>query len=93
MCVSLGRQCMASCYFLMKQFEDVNIYLNSVKAYMYVCSFSMGKQETNYVLAYIGITTMTSTTTMASPWPPRGTTKPQKKRSYSYTMYALCNRA
>ncbi len=30
-----GRQCMASCFFLMRQFEDVNIYLNSVKAYMY----------------------------------------------------------
>ena len=30
-----GRQCMASCFYLMKQFEDVNIYLNSVKAYMY----------------------------------------------------------
>lgn len=30
-----GRQCMASCYFLMRQFDDVNIYLNSVKAYMY----------------------------------------------------------
>jgi len=30
-----GRQCMASCYFLLKQFEDVNIYLNSIKAYMY----------------------------------------------------------
>ena len=30
-----GRQCMASCFFLMKNFEDVNIYLNSVKAYMY----------------------------------------------------------
>jgi intraflagellar transport protein 56 len=30
-----GRQCMAACFFLMKQFEDVNIYLNSVKAYMY----------------------------------------------------------
>jgi intraflagellar transport protein 56 len=30
-----GRQCMASCFFLMKQFEDVNIYLNSIKAYMY----------------------------------------------------------
>ena len=29
-----GRQCMASCFFLMKQFDDVNIYLNSVKAYM-----------------------------------------------------------
>jgi hypothetical protein len=26
-----GRQCMASCFFLLKQFEDVNIYLNSVK--------------------------------------------------------------
>ena len=30
-----GRQCMASCFFLMRQFDDVNIYLNSVKAYMY----------------------------------------------------------
>jgi len=30
-----GRQCMASCFFLLRQFEDVNIYLNSVKAYMY----------------------------------------------------------
>lgn len=30
-----GRQCMASCFFLLKQFEDVNIYLNSIKAYMY----------------------------------------------------------
>jgi intraflagellar transport protein 56 len=26
---------MASCFFLMKQFDDVNIYLNSIKAYMY----------------------------------------------------------
>lgn len=30
-----GRQCMASCFFLMKQFEDVLVYLNSVKAYSY----------------------------------------------------------
>ena len=30
-----GRQCMASCFFLMRQFDDVNIYLNSIKAYMY----------------------------------------------------------
>ncbi|RQM19966.1 hypothetical protein B5M09_002641 [Aphanomyces astaci] len=30
-----GRQCMASCFYLLKQFEDVNIYLNSVKQYMY----------------------------------------------------------
>mmetsp|Transcript_34371 Transcript_34371/g.108302 ORF Transcript_34371/g.108302 Transcript_34371/m.108302 type:complete len:573 (-) Transcript_34371:683-2401(-) len=30
-----GRQCMASCFFLLKQFDDVNIYLNSIKTYMY----------------------------------------------------------
>ena len=28
-----GRQCMASCFFLLKQFDDVLIYLNSIKAY------------------------------------------------------------
>ena len=26
---------MAACFFLMKQFDDVSIYLNSIKAYMY----------------------------------------------------------
>ena len=26
-----GRQCMASCFFLLKQFGDVLIYLNSIK--------------------------------------------------------------
>ena len=31
-----GRQCMASCFFLLKQFEDVNVYLSSIKSYMYV---------------------------------------------------------
>ncbi|XP_016373997.1 intraflagellar transport protein 56-like isoform X2 [Sinocyclocheilus rhinocerous] len=30
-----GRQSMASCFFLLKQFEDVLIYLNSVKSYFY----------------------------------------------------------
>ncbi|KAM6957077.1 intraflagellar transport protein 56-like [Aplochiton taeniatus] len=30
-----GRQCMASCFFLLRQFEDVLIYLNSVKNYFY----------------------------------------------------------
>ena len=29
-----GRQCMASCFFLLKQYEDVMVYLNSVKGYM-----------------------------------------------------------
>jgi intraflagellar transport protein 56 len=28
-----GRQCMASCFFLMRNFEDVCIYLNSVKVH------------------------------------------------------------
>ncbi|KAL0585020.1 hypothetical protein ABG067_005157 [Albugo candida] len=30
-----GRQCMASCFYLLQQFDDVNIYLNSIKQYMY----------------------------------------------------------
>ncbi|XP_076809034.1 intraflagellar transport protein 56-like [Clavelina lepadiformis] len=30
-----GRQCMASCFFLLKQFDDVLVYLNSVKSYFY----------------------------------------------------------
>ena len=29
-----GRQCMASCFYLVKQFEDVMIYLTSIKSYM-----------------------------------------------------------
>eukprot|EP00727_Mastigamoeba_balamuthi_P005840 m51a1_g1876 putative tetratricopeptide repeat protein 26 (579) ;mRNA; f:677870-679968 len=28
-----GRQCMASCFYLLRQFEDVLIYLNSIKSY------------------------------------------------------------
>jgi len=30
-----GRQCMASCFFLLKQYEDVLVYLKSVKTYFY----------------------------------------------------------
>jgi intraflagellar transport protein 56 len=30
-----GRQCMASCFFLLKQFDDVLIYLDSIKSYFY----------------------------------------------------------
>ena len=30
-----GRQCMASCFFLLKQYEDVLIYLNSIKSYFF----------------------------------------------------------
>ncbi|CAK0882255.1 unnamed protein product [Prorocentrum cordatum] len=28
-----GRQCMASCFFLLRQFEDVLVYLKSIKPY------------------------------------------------------------
>lgn len=28
-----GRQCMASCFFLLKQFDDVMVFLNSIKTY------------------------------------------------------------
>ncbi|XP_074602731.1 tetratricopeptide repeat domain 26 [Brevipalpus obovatus] len=30
-----GRQCMASCFFLMKQFDDVLLYLSSIKSYFH----------------------------------------------------------
>ncbi|KAJ3367176.1 Intraflagellar transport protein 56 [Allomyces arbusculus] len=30
-----GRQCMASCFFLLRHFDDVLIYLNSIKAYFF----------------------------------------------------------
>lgn len=29
-----GRQCMAQCFFLLKQFEDVNVYLKSIGPYL-----------------------------------------------------------
>lgn len=30
-----GRQCMASCFYLLRQFDDVLIYLDSIKSYFY----------------------------------------------------------
>ncbi|PNF26920.1 Intraflagellar transport protein 56 [Cryptotermes secundus] len=30
-----GRQCMASCFFLLRQFEDVLLYLSSIKSYFF----------------------------------------------------------
>jgi len=29
-----GRQCMASCFFLARQFEDVMVYFTSIKSFM-----------------------------------------------------------
>ncbi|XP_020853736.1 intraflagellar transport protein 56 isoform X4 [Phascolarctos cinereus] len=36
-----GRQCMASCFFLLRQFDDVLIYLNSVKVFLLIQSEKM----------------------------------------------------
>uniref|UniRef100_A0A8C7WFG8 Intraflagellar transport protein 56 n=1 Tax=Oncorhynchus mykiss TaxID=8022 RepID=A0A8C7WFG8_ONCMY len=41
-----GRQCMASCFFLLRQFEDVLIYLNSVKIFLLIQG---EKMKTDYV--------------------------------------------
>jgi intraflagellar transport protein 56 len=30
-----GRQCMSMCFFLLKQFDDVLLYLSSIKSYYY----------------------------------------------------------
>lgn len=38
-----GRQCMASCFFLLKQFEDVNIYLKSTKVRQGVATGQSGR--------------------------------------------------
>jgi len=44
-----GRQCMASCFFLLQQFEDSLTYLNSVKVlksiFIGVFGFSLGSIE------------------------------------------------
>ena len=40
-----GRQCMSSCFFLLKQFDDVLIYLNSIK----VCVFP-AQTELNWTI-------------------------------------------
>ena len=35
-----GRQCMASCFFILRQFADVNVYLASIKPYVFSNSVS-----------------------------------------------------
>ncbi|XP_015790866.1 intraflagellar transport protein 56-like [Tetranychus urticae] len=43
-----GRQCMASCFFLMKQFDDVLLYLSSIKSYFYsddAFNFNFGQAQ------------------------------------------------
>ncbi|KAG5455874.1 MAG: hypothetical protein BJ554DRAFT_4555 [Olpidium bornovanus] len=44
-----GRQCMASCFFLLKQFDDVLIYLNSIKGYFFnddIFNYNYGQAKT-----------------------------------------------
>ncbi|XP_015509305.1 intraflagellar transport protein 56 isoform X1 [Neodiprion lecontei] len=44
-----GRQCMASCFFLFRQFEEVLVYLHSIKSYYFnedVFNFNYGQAKT-----------------------------------------------
>ncbi|XP_012264902.1 intraflagellar transport protein 56 [Athalia rosae] len=44
-----GRQCMASCFFLYRQFEEVLVYLNSIKSYYFnedIFNFNYGQAKT-----------------------------------------------
>ncbi|XP_014893139.1 intraflagellar transport protein 56 isoform X1 [Poecilia latipinna] len=45
-----GRQCMASCFFLLRQFEDVLIYLNSIKSYFYNDTFNFNYAQAKAAL-------------------------------------------
>ena len=53
-----GRQCMAACFFLLKQFDDVLLYLNSIKSYYYnddTFNFNYGQAKAavgNYQVAF-----------------------------------------
>lgn len=48
-----GRQCMASCFFLLKQFDDVLLYLNSIKSYFYNDdTFNFNYAQVKYIFTY-----------------------------------------
>ena len=58
-----GRQCMAACFFLLKQFDDVLLYLNSIKSYYYnddTFNYNYGQAKAS-VGNYKGIVCMYST--------------------------------
>ena len=43
-----GRQCMASCFFILRQFDDVLVYLSSIEAYYpndpsFLYNYAIGK--------------------------------------------------
>jgi intraflagellar transport protein 56 len=47
-----GRQCMASCFFILKQFDDVMVYLKSIRPYYlnddnFNWNFGIASAETN----------------------------------------------
>ncbi|KAJ1517844.1 Intraflagellar transport protein 56 [Coelomomyces lativittatus] len=46
-----GRQCMASCFFLLRNFEDVLVYLNSIKTYF----FNDDSFNINYAQVKVGL--------------------------------------
>jgi intraflagellar transport protein 56 len=43
-----GRQCMASCFFLLRQFDDVLIYLNSIKAILLIQGYFYNDDNFNF---------------------------------------------
>ena len=56
-----GRQCMASCFFLLKQFEDVLIYLTSIKVWSSTflgAQFNVFICRVTFTMTTISITTM-----------------------------------
>lgn len=60
-----GRQCMASCFFLLRQFEDVNIYLKSIKVVAWPNSavLRLGYPSSRFVFTCrLTCTTMTTST-------------------------------
>ena len=91
-----GRQCMASCFFLRRQFEDVQIYLSSIKPYLYngaraasCCSATIATTDHSRSLAppippsLRSNQTTTSTGTTASRWLPSATTRTRRRRCCS----------
>jgi hypothetical protein len=58
-----GRQCMASCFFLLKQFDDVLIYLNSIKVCPTLLKICVMKfKQVDLIHRVTFTTTMCSTT-------------------------------
>ena len=80
----LGRQCMASYYFMLREFEEVIIYLNSVKTYMSKLLLTLYHSfNLNLYLLQKVMTVMSTIGTMAFLCPCVENLNKQKKHCYS----------